>query len=147
MDEEKWRDFFAQASKALAEVDYDGRYIVNMDMTSFHQNFITRAAERSCTASGVEDQCRGGRVMGRKAVTVMAAVVASAEALRATLLFDTKFVKGSHLRYCGREVILNGTRTGWSGSEIFDGRVQQVLVPRTNPLCNPSHKIVLFLDG
>ena len=46
LDEDQWRDFFAEASKALAEVDYDGRYIVNMDETSFHQNFITRAAAR-----------------------------------------------------------------------------------------------------
>ena len=41
LDEDQWRDFFAEASKALAEVDYDGRYIVNMDETFFHQNFIT----------------------------------------------------------------------------------------------------------
>ena len=46
LDEEHWRDFFAEASKALAEVDYNGRYIVNMDETSFHRNFITRAAAR-----------------------------------------------------------------------------------------------------
>ena len=38
LDEEQWRDFFAEASKALAEVDYDDRYIWNMDETSFHQN-------------------------------------------------------------------------------------------------------------
>ena len=44
LDEEQRRDFFAEASKALAEVDYGGRYIVNMDETSFHQNFIARAA-------------------------------------------------------------------------------------------------------
>ena len=33
LDEEQWRDFFAEASGALAEVDYDGQYIVNMDET------------------------------------------------------------------------------------------------------------------
>ena len=44
LDEDQWRDFFAEASKALAEVDYDGRYIVDTDENSFHQNFITRPA-------------------------------------------------------------------------------------------------------
>ena len=34
LDEDQWRDFFAEASKALADVDYDGHE------TSFHQNFI-----------------------------------------------------------------------------------------------------------
>ena len=80
-------------------------------------------------------------------MTLIAAVVASGEALPPTLLFDTKTVKGSHLRYCDREVILKGTGTGWSSSEIFVEWVQQVLVPRLNPLCNPYNKIVLFLDG
>ena len=46
LDEDQWPDFFAGASKALAELDYNGRYIVNMDETSFHQNSITRAAAR-----------------------------------------------------------------------------------------------------
>ena len=41
----------------------------------------------------------------------------------------------------------NGTGTGWSSSEIFVEWVEQVLVPRLNPLCNPYNKIVLFLDG
>ena len=47
LDEDQWQEFFAEASKALANVDYDGRYIVNMDETSFHQNFITRVAART----------------------------------------------------------------------------------------------------
>ena len=147
LDEEQWRDFFAEACKALAEVDYDGRYIVNMDETSFRQNFITRAAARKVYS------IRGGRLVPRrqgyqrKAVTVIAAVVASGEALPSTLLFDNKTVKGSHLRYCDREVILKGTGTGWSSSEIYVEGVEQVVVPRTNPLFNPYHKIVLFLDG
>ena len=80
-------------------------------------------------------------------MTVIAAVVASGEALPPILLFDTKTVKESHLRYCDREVILKGTGTGWSSSEIFVEWVEQVLVPRLNPLCNPYNKIVLFLDG
>ena len=61
LDEEQWRKFFVGASKALAEADYDGRYIVNVGETSFHQTFITRAAARKITASGVEDWCRGSR--------------------------------------------------------------------------------------
>ena len=147
LDEEQWRDFFAEASKALAEVDYDCGYIVNMDETSFHQNFITRAAARKVySIRGRRSVPRRQRYQ-RKAVTVIAAVVASGEALPPTLLFDTKNVKGSHLRYCDREVILKGTGTGWSGSEIFVEWVQQILVPRLNPLCNPYNKIVLFLDS
>ena len=67
---------------------------------------------------------------------VIAAVVASGEALPPTLLFDTKTVKGSHLRYCDREVILKGTGTGWSSSEIFVEWVEQVLFPRLSPLSN-----------
>ena len=46
LDKEQWRDFFAQASKALAHVDYDGRYIVNKDETAFDQKSIARAAAR-----------------------------------------------------------------------------------------------------
>ena len=65
----------------------------------------------------------------------MAAMVASGEPLPPTLLFDTKTVKGSHLRYCDRKIILKGTGTGWSSSETFVEWVEQVLVPRTNPLC------------
>ena len=65
----------------------------------------------------------------RKAVTVIAAVVASGEVLPPNLLYDTKTVKGSHLRYCDREVIPKGTGTGWSSSEIFGEWVGQVLVP------------------
>ena len=147
LDEDPWQDFFGEASKALAEVDYDGRYIVNMDETSFHQNFITRAAARKVYS------IRGRRSVPRrqgyqcKAVTVIAAVVASGEALPPTLLFDTKTVKESHLRYCDREVIPKSTGTGWSSSEIFVEWVEQVLVPRLNPLYNPYNKIVLFLDG
>ena len=80
-------------------------------------------------------------------MTVIAAVVASGEALPPTLWFDTKTVKASHLRYCDREVILKGTETGWSSSEIFVEWVEQVLVPRLSPLSNPYNKIVLFLDG
>ena len=142
LDEEQWRDFFAEASKALAEVDYDGRYVVNMDETSSHQNFITRAAARTVY------NIRGATAAGVLAeVTVIAAVFASGEALLPTLLVDTKTVKGSHLRDCHQEVILKGTGTGWSSSEIFVEWVEQVLVPRTNALCSPYHKIVLFLDG
>ena len=79
-------------------------------------------------------------------MTVIVAVVASGEALPPTLLFDTKTVKGSHLRYCDREVILKATGTGWSSSEIFVEWVEQVLVSRLNALSNPYNKIVLFLD-
>ena len=146
LDEQEWREFFDEASKALAEVDYDGRYIVNMDETSFHQNFITRAA------AGKVYSIRGRRSVPRRqgyqrtAVTVIAAVVASGEALPPTLLFDTKTVKWSHLRYCDREVFLKGTGTGWSSSEIVVEWVEQVLVPGMNLLCNRYHKIVLFLD-
>ena len=62
-------------------------------------------------------------------MTVIAAVVASGEALPPNLLYDTKTVKASHLRYCDREVIPKGTGTGWSSSEIFVEWVEQVLVP------------------
>ena len=79
-------------------------------------------------------------------MTAIAAVVASGEALAPTLLFDTKTVKRSHLRYCDREVIIKGTGTGWFSSEIFVEWVEQVMVPRTNPLCKFYDKIVLFLD-
>ena len=138
LDEDQWRDFFAEASKALAEVDYDGRYIVNMDETSFHQNFITRAAARKVYSIRGRRSVPRRQGYQRKAVTVIAAVVASGEALPPTLLFDTKTVKGTHLRYCDREVILKGTGTGWSSSEIFVEWVEQVLVPRLSPLSNPT---------
>ena len=129
LDKDQWLDFFAEASKALVEVDSDGRSIVNMDETSLHQNFTTRAA------AGKLYSIRGRRSVPwrqgypRNAVTVIAAVVASGEALPPTLLFDTKTVKGSHLRYYDREVILKGTGTGWSSSEIFVEWEEQVLVP------------------
>ena len=147
LDEEQWRDFFAEASKALAEVDYDGRYIVNMDETSFHQNFITRAAARKVYNIKIRRSVPRLQGYQRKAVTAIAAVVASGEALQPTLLFDTKTVKGGHLRYCDREVILKGAGTGWSSSEIFVELVEQVLIPRLNPLFNLYNKIVLFSDG
>ena len=146
-DEDQWQDFFAEASKALADVDYDGRYIVNMDETSFHQNFITGAAARKVYSIRGRRSVPRRQGYQRKAVTVIAAVVASGEALLPTLLFDTKTVKGTHLRYCDREVILKGMGTGWSSSEIFVEWVEQVLVPRLSPLSNPYNKILLFLDG
>ena len=62
-------------------------------------------------------------------MTVIAAVVASGEALPPTLLYDTKTVKASHLRYCDGEVIPKGTGTGWFSSEILVEWVEQVLVP------------------
>ena len=108
LDEEQWRDFFAEASKALAEVDYDGRYIVNMDETSFHQNFITRAAARKVYS-----------IKGRGSVPRRQGYQRRPVTLPPTLLFDTKTVKGSHLTYCNREVIPKRTGTGWSSSEIF----------------------------
>ena len=147
LDEDQWRDFFAEASKALAEVDYYCRYIVNMNETSFHQNFITRAAAHKVYSIRARRSVPRRQGYQRKAVTVIAAVVASGEALPPTLLFDTKTVKGTHLRYSEREVILKGTGTGWSSSEIFVEWVEQVLVPRLSLLSNPSNKIVLFLDG
>ena len=93
-------------------MDYDGRYIVNMDETSFHQNFINRAAARKVYSIRGRRSVPGRQGYQRKAVSVIAAVVATGEALPPTLLFDTKTVKGSHLRYCDREVILKGTGTG-----------------------------------
>ena len=104
-----------------------------MDETSFHQNFITRAAARKVYSIRGRRSVPQRQGYHRKAVTVFAAVVASGEALPPTLLFDTKTVKGSHLRYCDREVILKGTGTGWSSSEIFVEWVEQVLVPRLSP--------------
>ena len=77
LDEDQWRDFFAEASKALAEVDYDGRYIVNMDETSFHQNSITRAAARNVYSIRGRRSVPRRQGYQRKAVTVIAAVVAS----------------------------------------------------------------------
>ena len=147
LDEEQWGDFFAEASKALAEVDYDYRYMVNMDETSFRQNFITRAAARKVWSIRGRTSVPRRQEYQRKALTVIAAVVASGEALPPTVLFDTKTVKGGHLRYCDREVILKGTGTGWSSSEMFVEWVEQVLVPRLNPHCNPYNKIMLFFDG
>ena len=92
---------------------------MNMDETSFHHNFITRAAARKVYS--IRGQRSVPRQQGyqRKAVTIIPPVVASGEALPPTLLFDTKTVKASHLRYCDQEVILKGTGTGWSSSEIF----------------------------
>ena len=119
LGEEQWRDFLAEASKALREVDYEGRYIVNMDETSFHQNFITRAAARKVYSIRGRRSVPRRQGYQRKAVTVIAAVIARGEALPSSPLFDTKTVKASHLRYCDREVILKGTGTGWSSSEIF----------------------------
>ena len=100
-------------------MDYNGRYFVNMDETSSHQNFITRAAAH--TVYSIRGRRSVPRRLGyqQKAVTVIAAVVASREALPPTLLFDSKTMKGSHPRYCDREVILKGTGTGWSTSDIF----------------------------
>ena len=80
LDEKQWRDFFAEASKALAEVDYDGWYIVNMDETSFHQNFITRAAARKVYSITGRRSVPRRQGYQRKDVTVIAAVVASGEA-------------------------------------------------------------------
>ena len=128
-------------------MDYDGRYILNMDKTSSHQNFITRAAARKVYSIKVRRSVPRRQVYQWTAVTVIVTLVASGEALPPTLLFDTKTVKGSHLTYCDREVILKGTETGWSSSEIFVESAEQVLVRRTNLLCNPYHKIALFLDG
>ena len=126
LDEDQWRDFFAEASKALAEVDYGGQYIANIDETSFHQNFITRVAARKVYSIRGRRSVRRRQGYQRKVVTVIAAMVASRKALPPTLLFDTKTVKGSHLRYCDREIILKGTGIGWSSSEIFVELVEPV---------------------
>ena len=112
-----------------------------------HQNFITRAAARKVYSIRGRRSLPRWQGYQRKAVIVIAAVVASGEARPPTPLFDTKTVKGSHLRYCDREVILKGTGTGWSSTEIFVEWVEQVLVPRFNPLSSPYNKIVLFFDG
>ena len=137
LDEDQWGDFFAEASKALAELDYDSRYIVNMDETSFQQNFITRAAARKVYSIRGRRSVPRRQGYQRKAVTIIAQVVASGEALPPTVLFDTETVKGCHLRYCEREIILKGMGTGWSSSEIFVEWVEQVRVPRLSPLSNP----------
>ena len=121
--------------------------MVKIDETFFHQNSITRAAARKVYHIRARRSEPRRHEHQRKAVPMMAAVVASGQALLPTLLFDTKTVKGSHLKYRDREVILKGTGTGWSSTEIFVEWVEQVLVPRTNPRCNPYQKIMQFLDG
>ena len=142
LDEDQWRDFFAEASKALAEVDYTGRYIVNMDETSFHQNFITRAAARKVYSIRGRRSVPRRKGYQRKAVIVIAAVVANGETLPPTLLFDTKTVKGSHLRYCDREVILKGTGTGWSSSEMCTGEKVRTAIRVTGLV---PHSVETFL--
>ena len=130
LDEEQWRDL-----ERLGDVDYDGRYIVTLDENSFHQSFITTAAAPKVYSIKGRRSPPRRKGYQRKAVTVIAALVASGEALPPTLLFDTRTVKG--VRYCDQEVILKDTGTGWSSSEIFVEWVEQVLVLRLIPLYNP----------
>ena len=82
-----------------------------------------------------------------KFVPVIAGVAPSGEALPATLLFDTKTMKGSHLNVCDRQVILKGTGTGWSSSDNFVEWVHEVFLSKMKLLSNLYHKIVLFFDG